>query len=443
MTLHEVRPAAAFTDEPEHPGSSREPFLHLLTQVTESGHVSDNFRIAITAPQEVTFTFKGSAVFSHVWFGPYTFSYTVAAASIEFAVNRLTTEWENVSELVSAGKIVTTREDEGEPFLTVWRHHEKDASHPAASVRFAVIVNDASKFELILEGLPAEAGRLHGLPVLRKDNSAAIQLGQVNLAHEGDGAAERGAIKPRLYSNSPAASAQAVASHPGEFYRGLRLVWNRFFTPETLGQAEAATLVRTPREGAAHHPLGLQKTRAEQKEPEPEPGPSSGHKRGKRNLEPSLKKYNDKILDSLDWMKNEKLLNANMRARISAGLAEKSWGKHSTVWRIFNQFAGTRREGATWPLSDATVLEFASWCDEKRHLSANTIRSYIQSLSKIQKMRGGPHISVNKVPFLKEFLAGVQHEPRKKMQKRKLVVSFPFLQVLGHWAGREASWTAF
>ncbi len=140
MTLHEVRPAAAFTDEPEHPGSSREPFLHLLTQVTESGHVSDNFRIAITAPQEVTFTFKGSAVFSHVWFRPYTFSYTVAAASIEFAVNRLTTEWENVSELVSAGKIVTTREDEGEPFLTVWRHHEKDASHPAASVRFAVIV---------------------------------------------------------------------------------------------------------------------------------------------------------------------------------------------------------------------------------------------------------------------------------------------------------------
>ncbi len=100
-----------------------------------------------------------------------------------------------MSELVAAGKIVTTREDEGEPFLTVWRHHEKDASHPATSVRFAVIVNDASKFELILEGLPAEAGRLHGLPVLRKDNSAAVQLGRANLAHERDGAAEGGSIR--------------------------------------------------------------------------------------------------------------------------------------------------------------------------------------------------------------------------------------------------------
>jgi hypothetical protein len=197
--------------------------------------------------------------------------------------------------------------------------------------------------------------------------------------------------------------------------------------------------VRSPREGVAHHPLGLRKTRAEQKEP----GPSSGLKRGKRNPEPNLKKYNDRVLDRLAWMKDEKLLNANMRARISAGLAEKSWGKHATVWRVFNQFAGTLPGRADWPLSDATLLEFASWCDEKRRLSANTIRSYIQSLSKIQKMKGGPHISVNKVPFLKEFLAGVRHEPRKRAQKRKLIVSFPFLQVLGHWAGKEASWTAF
>ncbi len=112
----------------------------------------------------------------------------------------------------------------------------------------------ASKFELILEGLLAEVGRLHGLPVLRKDNSAAIQLGQANLAHERDGAAERGSIKPRLYSNCPAVSAQAVADHLGEFYRGLRLLWNRFFTPETLGQAEAATLVRRPRDGAPSKP---------------------------------------------------------------------------------------------------------------------------------------------------------------------------------------------
>jgi hypothetical protein len=70
MTLPEVRPAAAVTDEPEHPGSSREPFLRLLTQVMESGHVSDNFRIAITAPREITFTFKGTAVFSRAWFEP-------------------------------------------------------------------------------------------------------------------------------------------------------------------------------------------------------------------------------------------------------------------------------------------------------------------------------------------------------------------------------------
>jgi hypothetical protein len=48
-------------------------------------------------------------------------------------------------------------------------------------------MNDDFEFDLMLEGLPADAGRLLGLPVLRKDDSAAIRLGAAGLAHTRDG----------------------------------------------------------------------------------------------------------------------------------------------------------------------------------------------------------------------------------------------------------------
>jgi len=75
--------------------------------------------------------------------------------------------------------------------------------------------------------------------------------------------------------------------------------------------------------------------------------------------------------------------------RESAGLAEKTWGKHSTVLRALREFAREEHEILDWPLKGETILGFASWCDKKRHLSAVSIRSYIQSVSKIQQMRGG------------------------------------------------------
>jgi hypothetical protein len=58
-------------------------------------------------------------------------------------------------------------------------------------------------------------------------------------------------------------------------------------------------------------------------------------------------------------------------------------------------------------------------------------------------MRGGPPISINKIPFLKDFIAGVDHAPRKTERKLKKAVSYPMLQVIGDTLRKDETMTTF
>jgi hypothetical protein len=238
--------------------------------------------VAVSSLGSINFHFKGSDLFTHAQFRCFDFSYTVRPAGLSFAWNRLATEWANVSELVSAGMMQSLREDEGDAFLDVWDRHVKDAAHPAAAVRFVEVMNDDFEFDLMLEGRPAaDAGRLLGLPVLRKDDSAAIRLGAAGLAHERDAEAGVASVRLQLFSHSPEEARNSIAARPKDYYAGIRRVWHRFFIPKTLGQRDAAALVRTPREGNCNRPLGREETRMERDEPVPSASHSPASHMGK------------------------------------------------------------------------------------------------------------------------------------------------------------------
>jgi hypothetical protein len=77
MAPPEVRPYAEFSEEPDHLVGYQGPFLHLLAQVTDTGRVADNFRVAVSSLGSINFHFKGSDLFTHAQFGCFNFSYTV------------------------------------------------------------------------------------------------------------------------------------------------------------------------------------------------------------------------------------------------------------------------------------------------------------------------------------------------------------------------------
>ncbi len=146
----------------------------------------------------------------------------------------------------------------------------------------------------------------------------------------------------------------------------------------------------------------------------------------------------------MDWFtpekffanEREKNLRKNVYERVSEGLAGKTWDRHRTVWRAINEFSVYVGKPLTWPLDPRTVIDFASWCNKRRHLQASTIKTYVQGLSKIQQMKGGPPISIGKIPLLKNFIAGVENVQRAEQKKQKKAMSYPLLQIIGDMLGK-------
>jgi hypothetical protein len=74
MAPPEVRTATEFTEDPAHPEGLRRPHLHLLAQLTDPGQMADHFRITISSAKELVYNFKGSDLFTHAVFTPFSFS---------------------------------------------------------------------------------------------------------------------------------------------------------------------------------------------------------------------------------------------------------------------------------------------------------------------------------------------------------------------------------
>ena len=299
--------------------------------------------------------------------------------------------------------------------------------------------------------MPADDKRLKGIPVLKRDDAPTVLLHSTRLTHVRDRKVGPESIQPILYAADEKMAAAAVEERPGAYYTGMRRVWHHFFNPETVELGEAVKLIRNPREGHCYRPMGRTAAATDDLAAGGS-APESGDRSGKIfTPSPIDRKYSRNTLGNLSWFKpdkkfsskEEKILRENLYDRVSEGLAGKTWDKHRTVWRAVNEFSLFIGRPLIWPLDPGTVLDFASWCDKKRQLQASTIKTYVQGLSKIQQMKGGPAISVNKIPLLKNFISGVDHVPRGGGKKQKKAMSFPLLQVIGDTLGKDETMTTF
>jgi len=396
--MAEIRPSSEFLDDPDVPCGSSNPHLSLLVHLTEDGRVADNFRAALTAHRSIAARFKGRDLFTHKQFHSFKFEFEAAPHEIHLPVGHLAAPWENVADLVAAGRIKAYREGDGPSFQDLWEKHSGDASRPSAAVRWAAVLSNDHDLNLVLQGLPADAGRVKGIPVLQKDDAPAIVLFRCLLTGDADRKAADGSLRPIFYATDVGKATAAVAAHPAAPLTGMRRVLQRFLVPEEVDLHEASKLVKNPREGFCFRPLGREAGPTDYLEAGGD-APRSGDRSGKFfDPKPVNRKYSKNRLSGFEWCpkpgdaKNKvvRMLGKNTLERISEGSAEKTWGRHSTVWKAINEFAGQVNKKLVWPLEKTTILEFASWCDKVRHLQADTIKTYIFSASaRFRSSRGG------------------------------------------------------
>jgi len=157
-------------------------------------------------------------------------------------------------------------------------------------------------------------------------------------------------------------------------------------------------------------------------------------------LHMKFNKSNAAWLSNSDKLCTDQGLDRNFVNRVAEGSTKSTWDRHRAVQNSFNHFCTSEDISPKFPLSNVTIQNYASWCDVNRNLKADSIRTYLYSLSKIQQLKGYGPIDFHKIPQLKDFLRGVKNVPRsnKKLKSRK-AVSFSMLKLLGnlicqsHW----------
>ena len=121
------------------------------------------------------------------------------------------------------------------------------------------------------------------------------------------------------------------------------------------------------------------------------------------------------------WIKEFSNLN-------SSAVATQTWKKYNAAHAKFLNFTQDTNTKYTWPLSNAVVNGFVTWCGTTQQLSHNTVKAYIFALSKIQKMKSFGPITFAK-SLAENLNKGLRNLSTKKPQKFN-TVSFNNLKLL-------------
>jgi len=158
MEKVEFRSITIFNDPTNTPVGSEQGLVELLAQSTAEGIIADCFRLHTSADATQGVRFKASHLLQHNQLHRYTFSWDVDMTSLNWPLNRFTTPWENLTDLIRGGKVMVVDDPDAEEvetsFLTWWDARSKDACAPAGAVRWAVVAEDDGTLELQLQGTP-------------------------------------------------------------------------------------------------------------------------------------------------------------------------------------------------------------------------------------------------------------------------------------------------
>ena len=152
----DFRSLTIFKDPTNTPVGSEQGLVELLAQSTAEGVIADCFRLHTSVAATLGVRFKASHLLQHNQLHRYTFSWDVDVNALNWPLNRFTTPWENLTDLIRGGKVMVIDDPDAEEvessFLTWWDARAKDACAPAGAVRWAVVAEDDGTLELQLQG---------------------------------------------------------------------------------------------------------------------------------------------------------------------------------------------------------------------------------------------------------------------------------------------------
>jgi hypothetical protein len=119
---------------------------------------------------------------------------------------------------------------------------------------------------------------------------------------------------------------------------------------------------------------------------------------------------------------------------VNSAVSKSTWAKYSSGYNAFRSFEDFSGKTFPWPLSLEVWRAFILWCHHHRHLSPNSIDTYLSGLRFIHTLKGYScnHLADDRLSKL--LLRGIEHSSTSFMDhpNTRRVVTLPLLVTLGN-----------
>ena len=152
--------------------------MELMAQVRANGRIMDHFRVAVGGNGLIKVKFSAKLIYANQAVPNLKIMWDVWGRDIKIRRNMATSEWEDLTDMLSANEAVAhdifygaiPGEDEPDDHnqeLLDFLLNLPERGKCGAAVRWAVGIGPGGHMELVLQGLPASAAVLLGKPTFR------------------------------------------------------------------------------------------------------------------------------------------------------------------------------------------------------------------------------------------------------------------------------------
>jgi len=195
-------------------------YAYTLVQVAASGRVEHHYRVALASNLRLKAAFPSTNLCHHASLKDYSFTVETDPADINLHQNAFTTKWEDLADLVAAGKVsIPSKADAEAEFRTTWEALKKAEKPAAAALRWRLMAHPAYGYRLVLQGLPATAKQLRRDARFDRDAARGVELMSWVAAAKMEDRVWDGPV-PIIFTKDAVSTQASLIKHPDRFLTG-------------------------------------------------------------------------------------------------------------------------------------------------------------------------------------------------------------------------------
>jgi hypothetical protein len=199
-----------------------QPRGYVLMEAEEDGEVSNSMQLAVHGEKRIIVEFDTDDLFLEPALRGFHVTMEYLPSSIKPQVNKSTTQWVDIKEIISKREVVVTKngQDAEEKFLSLMEEFQKKSYKNGAVIRWAFKAYQHVSVMLGLQALPGSLAFIKSKAQFCMDSTPSILLSMVPLLMPPSNTALVLGPPPTLFSPTPDATLSNLMANPTKALKG-------------------------------------------------------------------------------------------------------------------------------------------------------------------------------------------------------------------------------